>query len=281
MEHSFDIDLAKKYGILEAILLKNLWFWIKKNEANEKNFFDGTYWTYNSTKAFNELFPYASESTIKRTLKKLQDLGLIKTGNYNEVAYDRTLWYAFKPLGIAIMSNRTMDDVKSYNGMIQNDQPIPYNKPYNKPYIINKLEIKEKNKINYDEFKEVYNQYCSNLPKVSLLNDKRKSLIKKYLAEYSIEDFKNVCKFANQDNFLIGNNTSKWKANFDYLIRIDKSTRILENNAELINKEKEDNQNKKVYYNIDKLSKNERDKLKKKEITIEELLKQGKVSVIE
>lgn len=144
MEHSFDIDLAKKYGILEAILLKNLWFWIKKNEANEKNFFDGTYWTYNSTKAFNELFPYASESTIKRTLKKLQDLGLIKTGNYNEVAYDRTLWYAFEPLGIAIMSNRTMDDAKSYNGMIQNDQPIPYNKPYNKPYNINKTEIKEK-----------------------------------------------------------------------------------------------------------------------------------------
>lgn len=41
------------------------------------------------------------------------------------------------------------------------------------------------------------------------------------------------------------------------------------------------NKIKKVYYNIDKLSKDERDKLKKKEITIEELLKQGKVSVIE
>ena len=36
MEHSFNIELAKEYGILEAILLKNIWFWIEKNRANEK-----------------------------------------------------------------------------------------------------------------------------------------------------------------------------------------------------------------------------------------------------
>ena len=70
MEHSFNIELAKEYGILEAILLKNIWLWIEKNRANEKNFYDGTYWTYNSTRAFNELFPYASESSIKRALDR-------------------------------------------------------------------------------------------------------------------------------------------------------------------------------------------------------------------
>ena len=37
MEHSFNIELAKEYGILEAILLKNIWFWIEKKRANEKN----------------------------------------------------------------------------------------------------------------------------------------------------------------------------------------------------------------------------------------------------
>ena len=125
MEHSFNIELAKKYGILEAILLKNIWFWIEKNKANEKNFYDGTYWTYNSTRAFNELFPYASESSIKRALKSLQEKGLIKTGNYNKSSYDRTLWYAFTDLGESIVSNRQMEVNKSSNGSEQNGLTIP------------------------------------------------------------------------------------------------------------------------------------------------------------
>ena len=125
MEHSFNIELAKEYGILEAILLKNIWFWIEKNRANEKNFYDGTYWTYNSTRAFNELFPYASESSIKRALKGLQEKGIIKTGNYNKSAYDRTLWYAFTDLGKSIVSNRQMEMNKSSNGNEQNGLTIP------------------------------------------------------------------------------------------------------------------------------------------------------------
>ena len=125
MEHSFNIELAKEYGILEAILLKNIWFWIEKNRANEKNFYDGTYWTYNSTRAFNELFPYASESSIKRALKSLQEKGIIKTGNYNKSSYDRTLWYAFTDLGESIVSNRQMEVNKSSNGDEQNGLTIP------------------------------------------------------------------------------------------------------------------------------------------------------------
>ena len=142
MEHSFNIELAKKYGILEAILLKNLWFWIEKNRANEKNFYDGTYWTYNSTRAFNELFPYASESSIKRALKGLQEKGIIKTGNYNKSAYDRTLWYAFTDLGKSIVSNRQMEMNKSSNGNEQNGLTIPDINTYNKTTNI-KTDVKQ------------------------------------------------------------------------------------------------------------------------------------------
>ena len=39
MYHSFEVELAKEFGILEAIILNNLEFWIAKNEANEKNFY--------------------------------------------------------------------------------------------------------------------------------------------------------------------------------------------------------------------------------------------------
>lgn len=30
MEHSFDIKIAKEYGIEEAIILKNIYFWVQK-----------------------------------------------------------------------------------------------------------------------------------------------------------------------------------------------------------------------------------------------------------
>ena len=125
MQHSFDIDIAKEYGILEAIFLNHLQFWIEKNRANETNFFDGEYWTYNSTRAFNELFPYVSERQIKNALKNLRDNEVIKVGNYNTVAYDRTLWYAFTEKGKSIVQKCTMDGAKMSNGYTENVQPIP------------------------------------------------------------------------------------------------------------------------------------------------------------
>ena len=94
VKHYFEVYIAMKYGVHSALLFQNLWFWIKKNQDNGQNFFDGYYWTYNSKKAFAELFPYMSERQIDYALKKLIDAGLVLTGNYNKVPYDRTLWYA-------------------------------------------------------------------------------------------------------------------------------------------------------------------------------------------
>lgn len=131
MNHSFDKDIAVAYGLPEAIILNHMQFWIEKNKANEKNFHDGSYWTYNSTKAYAEMFPYLSQRQIQNALKHLRDEGILKTGNYNEVAYDRTLWYAFTEKGECIMQKREMEDVKKGNGLCKNVEPIPVNKPSN------------------------------------------------------------------------------------------------------------------------------------------------------
>lgn len=125
MQHSFDVDIAKEYGILEAILLNHLWFWIKKNEANETNYYDDNYWTYNSTRAFNELFPYVSQRQIQNALNHLKEEEIILTGNYNKSAYDRTLWYAFSKKGKCIMQKCKMEDAEKGNGLCENGKPIP------------------------------------------------------------------------------------------------------------------------------------------------------------
>lgn len=135
MNHSFNVEFAVKYGLNEAILFENILFWCLHNKANDKSFYDGCYWTYNSINAFKELFPYLTLYGIKNSLKKLEEEKLIKTGNYNKSNYDRTMWYAITELGYSIYRNQQMENEKPTNQFEEIDQPIPYINTDSKPDI--------------------------------------------------------------------------------------------------------------------------------------------------
>ena len=140
MEHHFDVEIAEKYGIVEAILLNHFQFWIAKNEANRQNEHDGVYWTYNSIKAYKNLFPYLTERKIQNALKHLREVGILQTGNFNETAYDRTLWYAFTSKGKSIMQKCKMDYDEMKNGLCENVEPIPDNNTDNNTDINSEFE---------------------------------------------------------------------------------------------------------------------------------------------
>jgi len=125
MEHHFNIELAKEYGILEAILIQNIYYWTLKNKANNKHYHNGYYWSYNSIKAFSELFPYVSQRQIQYSLKKLKDLGIIMTDNFNTSPYDKTLWYSISNKGLSIIQNCQMEIQNLSNGSVENVEPIP------------------------------------------------------------------------------------------------------------------------------------------------------------
>ena len=126
MQHHFDIDLAKKYGILEAVLLDNFCFWTAKNAANEVHIHEGRVWVYNSIKAFGEMFPYASQKQIRSALAHLENEGLIVAGNFNESAYDRTKWYALTDDALSICPTGQMHLPSRANRLSQEGKPIPY-----------------------------------------------------------------------------------------------------------------------------------------------------------
>lgn len=105
MNHSFNIELAQRFGIEEAIIIEHFAFWIKKNVANKKNYFEGEYWTYNSAKALEELFPYMNFKKIQRVLTSLEKMKIFKSGNFNESKYDRTKWYCIIDSEIRAMYN--------------------------------------------------------------------------------------------------------------------------------------------------------------------------------
>lgn len=109
-KHVLDINVAQLVGTNAALILENLAYWCEHNAANNVNLHDGHYWTYNSTKAFAELFPYMTVNVIRHALKKLKDEGLIITGNYNKSAYDRTMWYALTEKAETILGVTTHSD---------------------------------------------------------------------------------------------------------------------------------------------------------------------------
>lgn len=131
MINSFDTEVAKDVGINAAIIYFNIKFWCEHNRTNDANYYDGYYWTYNSTKAFCEQFPYMSKDQINYALKKLEDAKYIITGNYNKSTYDRTKWYAdirANDDGKSITSisyQSEMDCRDSQNGFGDNPKPIP------------------------------------------------------------------------------------------------------------------------------------------------------------
>lgn len=81
--------LATVIGLNEAIILQQLHYWLEKSN----NVKDGFGWIYNTYEEWKSQFPFWSESTIKRTLKKLQERKIIIVGNYNKMKIDHTKWY--------------------------------------------------------------------------------------------------------------------------------------------------------------------------------------------
>lgn len=90
---------------------------------------------------------------------------------------------------------------------------------------INRKEIEDKR----NKVIEIYNQYCSNLPRVQKITDKRQKAIDKFIDEFTEEQIIEICQKANISDFLTGKNDRNWKADFDFIMRIDKATNILEN----------------------------------------------------
>lgn len=132
MEHHFNVDEAVKYGVESAILIYNIRFWIAKNKANKSNFINGKYWTYNSSKAFAELFPYMSDQKIARHLRSLEDMGVIESAILSENKYDKTKWYTLNDGTVndeySIVQNLNTDCSNLNNGTFKNEQYISDNK---------------------------------------------------------------------------------------------------------------------------------------------------------
>ncbi len=264
MNHSFNVEIATKYGMMEAILLEHLNFWISKNKANKANFYDGNYWTYNSTKALAELFPYVSSNTISRALRHLKEEGLILFGNYNKISYDRTTWYAITEKGNSILqhgesdlskcemdspkmingitqndemdlSKCKMDSPKVINGFTQNDKPIPdINTDINTDVItVSKDTVRQTESVR--RIVAAWNQLeaygIKSIIKLSSKSKRYECLVAR-LKEYGEENVLKAIENIKQSNFLQGKSSDrrKWFITFDWFVLPNNFPKVLEGN---------------------------------------------------
>ncbi|RYE14138.1 MAG: hypothetical protein EOP34_07255 [Rickettsiales bacterium] len=84
--------LAKIIGANESLILSLIHFWI--NPKYNKNFKNNRYWVYNTYSQWQDQLPHLSESTIKRTINKLEKQNILISQNFSSNPYIKLKWYS-------------------------------------------------------------------------------------------------------------------------------------------------------------------------------------------
>lgn len=92
----YSVRVATLHGPDCATFINHLQYRIGENRSEGKYFYDGRYWTYNSTSSLiGNIYPYWTKKQMNLIINKLVDKGVILVGNYNKMPGDKTRWYAF------------------------------------------------------------------------------------------------------------------------------------------------------------------------------------------
>ncbi|MBE6988977.1 MAG: hypothetical protein E7432_09440 [Ruminococcaceae bacterium] len=101
MFFQFDSELARLYGVDEAVFLHNLYFWLRHNEATGTNIIEYNgekkVWSYHSKEAFCKVFPFWNRRQIERVIDSCRNKELILTAVISELKLGRTLCYTLTP----------------------------------------------------------------------------------------------------------------------------------------------------------------------------------------
>jgi hypothetical protein len=119
--HKFDPEIAERCGIVEAILVHNLWYWCHHNFDQAKIWIEGAQnaedydydndkaseaaikkglekaWHYVSAEKLLEQHPYVSRATIFRALQHLQKTGILRKKYLGDLRVLRMPSWSFSP----------------------------------------------------------------------------------------------------------------------------------------------------------------------------------------
>lgn len=204
--HTYNVSVAMDVGVNAAVIFYNICYWVEENSANKRNFINGKYWTYNTIKAFQSLFPEMSYNQIQYALKKLEEKKYIESAYLNDDPYKRIKYYTVCDAQSWIMENSNMESGTS------NDDNYNYNNKDNDSN--NKQEANNNNsndshKKVSDESEIDYKVSGQNEPEIrtdklpynytkeqiaSFIKEKITSLMNKLYHEPDVEDCQKISK---------------------------------------------------------------------------------------
>lgn len=90
------------------------------------------------------------------------------------------------------------------------------------------VNINDTKNIDYNFFVEQYHSFCPNMTQVKVMNKTRKGYINARVKEFGVGKIVEVLSKAGKSDFLNGNNSNRWKADFEWIIRPENFVKVLE-----------------------------------------------------
>lgn len=229
-------DLMKMLGLESAVMLGELAseyvYWEAQGKLDNGFFYS----TVENVESNTTLTGYQQ----REALKKLKELGIVEierkgipAKRYIKVCEQQVvkIFNNCNSKNLTTGSENFKElDVENFdaNNNNINNNNLNNNKTNNKEKDIVSQSDTSKPSVDYQAYVDTYNMYCTKLPKVKVLTDKRKKQIKALATKIDLEEFREICSLTNENEFLTGNNNRGWQADFDFITRLDKAVTILE-----------------------------------------------------
>lgn len=168
---------------------------------------------------------------VRRTVEYLQDNNMLEVNDSDyflpqAVEYTGSECYSAERMR-RLRERRTS---QSDNDVTTSDEETEKELEIESDIDIEKETEKRKDRINYQQIADMYNNTCVSFPRLSKLSESRKKAIKARLQTYSVEDFQRMFEMAEGSSFLKGANNRNWSATFDWMVKDANMAKILDGN---------------------------------------------------
>ncbi|AUR88390.1 hypothetical protein NVP1112O_72 [Vibrio phage 1.112.O._10N.286.46.B11] len=210
--YNFSTKDAVEHGIDAAIILHNMRYWLDYARAHGEHEYDGYYWMYAKASKMQTVFPFWTANKIQKTLKKLEDSGVIISGSFNSSAWDRTKWYTLPEFSAQLKRDHRVSQTADCSFSQNADSLYGKYKDSNSD-----ARSPKKQSLDYDRIKEIFNTSLTKASNIVKLTEKRKKLVKKLFDDFEL-DYE---KFVSYLTFLNEHPDAQWM--FERRIKTDGS----------------------------------------------------------
>ena len=167
--------------------------------------------------------------TVLVAMELLLKIGLVKKLENGEL-YITQVENMIGSQSVGAFKKQQQRLINKSSNLIESGQGVDKCPPNIEKDIDIELDKDKRERIDYQQIADMYNEICISFPRCTALSENRKKSIKARLKTYTLDDFKNLFILAEQSDFLKGKNERNWNANFDWLLKDGNFAKVLDGN---------------------------------------------------